>query len=87
MKKMTIFSPTNGKIIFNGLPVSGALIERQFKWSWKNENSTDYATSNEQGEFSFPLIERSSFLDSILPNEVVINQEILIKHDGKEYKA
>jgi hypothetical protein len=87
MAKMVIFSAVNGRVMQDGKPVVGAVIERKFKWGWKDETGTDRATTGAQGEFSLPAIERSSLLGSLLPHEVVIDQTMVIQHDGKTYKA
>ena len=87
MAKMVIFSAVTGKVLQDGKPVSGASIEREFRWAWKDETGTDKATSGIGGEFSFPAVERSSFLGSLLPHEPVVRQSITIRHAGKSYEA
>lgn len=87
MAKMVIFSAVKGRVLDNGKPVAGAVVEREFRWAWKEENGTDTTTSNAAGEFSLPAIERSSLLGSLLPHEPMVRQTILIKHAGKTHKA
>ncbi len=87
MAKMVVFSEVQGKVLHNGKPVANAVLEREFRWTWKDEVGTDSTTSNAAGGFAFPRIERSSLFASVLPHEPNIEQTILIKVDGKTYKA
>ena len=87
MAKMVIFSAVQGRVLEQGEPVAGAVVEREFRWAWKDETGTDRATSGADGSFSLPAIERSSFLGSLLPHEPMVRQTILIRHGGKTYKA
>ncbi len=87
MAKMVIFSPVNGRVLLNGAPVAGAAIEREWKWAWKDETGSDRATTSHEGQFSLPLVEQGSFLGSFLPHTPSVRQTILIKHEGKTYKA
>lgn len=87
MAKMVLFSAVQGRVLLAGKPVAGATLERSFHWAWKSEDGSDSTSTNAAGEFSLPVIERSSFLGSLLPHEPVIKQSILIQHGGKSYKA
>ena len=87
MAKMVIFSAVSGKVLQDGKPVPGATVEREFRWSWKDEIGTDSATTGAAGEFSFGRIERSSFLGSLLPHEPVVRQSLTIKVGGKSYEG
>lgn len=87
MAKMVILSPVNGRVLKDGVPVAGAVVERKFNWAWKSETGTDRTTTYAKGGFAPPAIERSSLLGSLLPHEVVIDQTLLIQHGGKTYKA
>ncbi|WP_205702603.1 DUF6795 domain-containing protein [Rubrivivax rivuli] len=87
MAKMVMFSAVSGKVLQDGKPVAGAVVEREFRWSWKSETGTDATQTDAQGVFKLPLIERSSFMGSVLPHEPNVRQTILIKHGGKTYKA
>jgi hypothetical protein len=53
MAKMVIFSAIGGKVLQDGKPVPGASVEREFRWSWKDEVGTDSTTTGNAGEFSF----------------------------------
>jgi hypothetical protein len=87
MAKMVIFSAVSGKVLQDGKPVPGATVEREFRWSWKDEIGKDSTTTGAGGEFSFSKIERSSFLGSLLPHEPVVRQSLTIQHGGKAYEA
>ena len=87
MAKMVIFSPVNGKVLLNGSPVAGAVVEREWKWAWKDETGSDRAATAADGQFTLPLVERGSLLGSLLPHTPSVRQTILIKHEGKRYKA
>lgn len=87
MGKMVIWSAMKGRVLMNGQPAAGAVLVRRYSWHWKNEKGSDQTVANAAGEFSFPPIERSSFLGSILPHEPVIEQDITIEYQGKSYDA
>ncbi len=87
MAKMVMFSAVSGKVLQDGKPVAGAVVEREFRWSWKSETGTDSTQTDASGAFRFPVIERSSFMGSVLPHEPMVRQTILIKHGGKTHKA
>jgi hypothetical protein len=87
MASMVIFSAVSGKVLQAGQPVAGAVVEREFRWAWKEENGKDAATTDAAGEFRLPAIERNSLLGSVLPHEPMVRQTILIKHAGKTHKA
>ena len=74
MAKMVIWSAMKGRVLMNGQPAAGAVLKRNFFWHWKSENGSDETKANAAGEFSFPAIERSSFLGGLLPHEPVIEQ-------------
>jgi len=87
MAKMVMFSAVSGQVLQDGKPVAGALVEREFRWSWKSETGTDSTQTDASGAFRLPVIERSSFMGSLLPHEPNVRQTILIKHGGKTHKA
>jgi hypothetical protein len=87
MARITIFSAVSGKVLQAGQPVAGAVVEREFRWAWKEELGRDAVTTDAAGEFRLPAIERDSLLGSVLPHEPMVRQTILIKHAGKTHKA
>jgi hypothetical protein len=87
MGKMCLFSAVKGVVLDHGKPVEGATIERSYKWAWKDQTGGDNTVTNDRGEFVFPAIWGHSFLGSLLPHEPVVDETILIHHDGQTYKA
>ena len=87
MFKVCLFSPVKGKVVLNGQPVVGAVIERSYDWAWKNQKGRDETTTDQHGEFSLPAIYGTMILGKVAPHEPSINQEILIKFDGKSFGA
>ena len=87
MAKMVMWSEMKGRVLMNGKPASGAVLTRNFFWQWKSEKGSDQATANAAGEFSFPTIERSSFVGGLLPHQPVIEQVMKIEYQGKTYDA
>lgn len=87
MGKMYLFSDVTGVVVHKGVPVANAEVEQEFRWAWKDEVGLAKVKTDANGKFTFPAVIRSSFFGSILPHEPIVRQTILIKHDGKEYKA
>ena len=87
MAKMVMFSAVSGKVLQDGKPVAGAVVEREFRWSWKSETGSDSTQTDASGAFRLPVIERSSLMGSVMPHEPLVRQTILIKHGGKTHKA
>jgi hypothetical protein len=87
MFKVCLFSPVKGKVVLKGQPVVGAVIERSYDWAWKNQKGRDETTTDQNGEFSLPAIYGTMVLGSVLPHEPVIEQDIMINHEGTSYKA
>ncbi|WLI87391.1 hypothetical protein Q4S45_11590 [Massilia sp. R2A-15] len=85
MAKFVIFSEVSGQVLHYGKPVSGAVLERTF--DWHREQAIDHATTDAEGKFSLPKIERGSFLSSLLPSEPFTEQIIMIRYQGNAYKA
>lgn len=86
MGNSVLFSAVQGRVLLQGKPVSGALLERQFEWN--NEIIIDRVNSAADGSFSFAAVTRkSSFMDRLQPSEPMVKQTILILHDGKSHKA
>jgi hypothetical protein len=87
MGKMCLFSAVKGVVLDHGKPVEGATIERSYKWAWKDQTGGDNPVTYGRGEFVFTAIWGHSFLGSLLPHEPVVDETILIHHDGQTYKA
>jgi hypothetical protein len=86
MGKKCMFSEVQGVVLHNNQPVMGAVVEREFKWTWKGETGKDQTTTGSKGEFRLPAIYRSS-MGSFLPHEPIVRQTILIQHGGQTFKA
>ena len=87
MGKKCLFSAVKGVVLDHGRPVEGAIIERSYKWSWKDQSGGDNTTTDARGAFSLPVIWGHSLSASLLPHEPLISQTILIKYGGKSYDA
>jgi hypothetical protein len=81
-----IFSEVRGVVVSNGKPVAGAVLERTYDWTWKNQKGRDETVTNDKGEFHFPEITGFALL-GWLPHEPVIEQTIRITYDAKSYVA
>jgi hypothetical protein len=87
MFKVCLFSPVKGKVVNKGQLVVGAVIERSYDWAWKDQKGHDQTETDQNGEFSLPAIYGTMILGSVLPHEPVIEQDIIINHEGTAYKA
>lgn len=87
MGRMCLFSAVQGVVTEGGKPVAGAVVERHFKWAWKNETGVDRTQTDAQGRFHFDAIRRSSLLGGLLPHQPSVEQQIRIEHAGKSYIA
>lgn len=87
MAEMTIFSAVQGQVTQGGQPVAGASVERSWIWRWKKEDGADSATTGADGRFELPAVVRRSLLAGLMPHEPFIEQTIIIRHQGKDYKA
>jgi hypothetical protein len=87
MAEMTLFSAVQGQVLEAGKPLAGASVERSWRWTWKKENGADAATTDAAGSFSLPRVARRSFLGGLVPHEPFVEQTILIRHNGRSYKA
>ena len=87
MFKVCLFSPVKGKVVLNGQPVVGAVIERSYDWAWKNQKGRDEITTDQHGEFSLPAIYGTMILGKVAPHEPVIEQTINIQYPGEIHEA
>lgn len=86
MAKIYLFSEVKGVVVKQGIPVADAVVEQEYRWSWKDEVGTVQVKTDAEGVFRFPVVVRSSVFGSLLPHEPMIRQAILIKHEGNVYK-
>lgn len=77
-----IFSEVTGQIFHQGKPLPDARIRRIYEYKSKEEDST---RTDARGHFTFPAVWRNS-LSSLFPGEFVVAQNIVVEHQGKEYK-
>lgn len=74
--QVSLFSAVNGVIRKQGQPVADIQIKRIARFTYHDEIIEDHTTTGKDGQFSFPEIKRTIFLD--LPHEPVIKQDIYI---------
>ena len=79
--KLCLFSQMSGVITINNEPVRNARLVRTVDYSGKQ---TDETTTNEQGEFEFPVVFARS-IAKYLPQEFAASQEIIVYYNDKEY--
>jgi hypothetical protein len=87
MFKVCLFSPVKGKVVQNGQPVVGAVIERSYDWAWGNKKGGDQTVTDQNGEFSLPAIYGTMILGQVTPHEPSIMQRLSVKHCEKSYNA
>lgn len=85
--KNVMFSEVIGTVTLNGVPVKGAEIERYYRWSWDDKKETDQTVTDDKGNFTLQLKEKSPGVSGLIPHEPVIFQQISIKYNGEEYVA
>lgn len=83
-RKVWLFSETSGVVTRGGEPVAGVEVERA--WQWNGDRKSTTTRTGPDGRFRFPAVTDRS-LSSFLPGEVVIDQEITLRHDGSDYLA
>ena len=83
-KKLYPFSQVEGVVLKDGRPVAGAEVERRYVEDSRPVTAT--TRTDGEGRFSFPKVMQRSLL-AWLPGEVVIEQTIVIRHEGIEYMA
>lgn len=81
-EEVVVSSPMEGKITFNHAPAVGAKIERWLKWK-DDVGETDTTITDENGNFSFPIIKDKVILSKI--STFVMAQEIRVYFNGNEY--
>ena len=87
MAPKVLFSEVRGVVTRGGAPVSGAIVEREYRWSWNKSTGSDRATTGADGTFTLPPMTKTSLIGSLLPHEAVIYQTIRISVNGKSHDA
>lgn len=73
--KEVIFSPIEGKVLLGGKALSGLVLERSVEWD--DTTFADKTTTDDNGNFSFPIVSRDpSWLSWLLPSEPMAKQTI-----------
>lgn len=80
-EKVCLFSGFAGQLLLNGEPANGAEISR--KYEWKNKETRDLVTADDDGKFSFETVWGSSRGFVV---QFVSHQEIFVKYQGKDYQ-
>lgn len=75
--RVVIFSAVSGRLTRGGAPVVGAPVRRSFDWAWGGETGADATTTDADGRFAFPAIERSSLSAKLAPHQPSIIQTIV----------
>jgi len=78
--KVVLFSEMNGQLLMKGEPVKNARIRRVANFS---KDITDYATTDENGDFYFPAASVRT-ITTFLPTEFTARQELWVEVDGVE---
>jgi len=86
MFNYSLFSEVRGVVVSQGKPVAGAVIERSYDWSWKEQQGKDQVVTDDKGEFYLSPIVGTAFL-GWLPHQPMVQQTISIKHGGRSYDA
>lgn len=81
-EEVVVFSPMEGKITFNNIPVEGAKVERFLKWK-DDTGEKDTTTTDADGNFSFPIKTDKVILSKI--STFVMSQEIRVYYKDNEY--
>lgn len=80
--EIVVFSPLEGRLFFEGKPLSGADISLWVSWKDKTGHTFHYKT-DENGFFLIPKI-TDLYKDSALV-QLVITQEITVNYRGESY--
>ena len=84
-KSLVLCSPFSGRAMTQaGEPAAGITVVRTWKWGWNDKTGTDRTTTDENGKFSFPVVNGSSFSASLLPHEPNVLQTITAHTDSGE---
>jgi 5-hydroxyisourate hydrolase-like protein (transthyretin family) len=81
--KQCLFSEMTGVVSFEGKPAADVKLVRMVDL---NKEVYDETITDQEGNFHFPAIYRSSILSKVLPMEFVVLQEITAHFQGKEYE-
>lgn len=78
LKKQTIFSPVNGRVLIGGKPVARVDVVQLWSWFFV-EDGIAQVKADAEGRFQFPEV---SLRKLRKVDEVMITQDIELKHGG-----
>jgi hypothetical protein len=81
---LCLFSSVSGRVVRGGAPVPNLQLKRKVEWAWGEKTVADTATTNENGDFTFPAIFEKSKSAGILPHEPCLQQTITVEQDSAE---
>ena len=84
--RFCLFSDVNGRVVMNGQPVVGAVVERSYRIIGDDKTPMDTTMTDARGYFQFKKIWWYT-LRAWLPGELNVSQHIWIKHGGMKYEA
>ncbi|MCX7514332.1 carboxypeptidase-like regulatory domain-containing protein [Frateuria sp. STR12] len=85
--RLVLFSDVRGKVVQRGKPVQGAELVQKVVWSDDESAISQRTTTDGQGAFRLPAIERSAGLRRMIPAQPTMLQTIAIHYQGVEYLA
>ncbi len=84
---VSLFSEVKGRITLHGEPIEGALVTREYTFTWSDKKRTETTYTDKEGRFSFDEATGTMILGRFLPHEPVIPQAIVAHHQGKDYEV
>lgn len=85
--KKCLFSAVNGIVLLDGKPVSGAEVEHFYHWDGPDKSNRITVKTDAEGWFSVDAIYDDAAMTYFLPTSPSIQQELTIRHEGREYEA
>ena len=82
--KQCLFSEMTGVVSFEGKPAAGVKLVRLVNY---DKDVFDETITDEEGNFHFPAVYRTSILSKILPMEFVVYQNITAHFHNTEYEV
>ncbi|MDK9695583.1 MAG: hypothetical protein OEL76_04270 [Siculibacillus sp.] len=86
-KKLVLFSEVTAVVVNGGRPVAGAEVVQTVSWSTKPPRTSPKVVSDAAGRVHLPAVVETSLLAGFLPHEPVIEQSLVIRHDGREFEG
>ena len=86
-KEKCLFSRVSGVVLSAGQPVAGARVEQFYRWDGPDISQRITVDTDADGRFSVDAAYDNSVMTYLLPTSPSIQQELTIRHEGKEYEA